>query len=407
MGSSPRWQALALALLVASPCPAGSLGGEAGATIIDGEPFWTIRFQPSLVVGKLSVALDMELLFRGEGVREEEWGSSRRWVRLIRAVGYGHASDPLVIRLSGLDALTLGHGFLVRRYTNWYDYDYRRLGAQLSLSTSCGGAVVFSSTVDRWEIVGGRAWTEPFRSLHRGLRPLRIGATWVSDRDPDGRKSTADAVTLMGVDVEYPLIRRSSARLFPFADVATIHHHGSGLALGLGADVARLWGVSGIELRAQWCALGAGFLPEYVDAFYGVDRYDPRTGAGKEATLLDQPASRGWGWRVAGTVQERLLLDAGFSHPVGPRGGGGLHLEIRPHPLGERWELAFRLDEAGLRTLRDVTRAERVLGEVHLGYRFSPLARVYLKGLRTFRRDEGRYRAAGVFVPRVGASVML
>lgn len=401
------WQVSVVSALALGPqARCGTLGGETGATIIEHDVFWVVRFRPELAVGRFAAALDVELLWDRRGVRDDDWSSSRQWVRLIRRLSWGAPGEPIHVHMGALDDATLGHGFLVHHYTNWYDEDFRRLGVRCSGHGRGFGGEGFSSSVARWEILGGRFWVEPMGHVRPALRPWRFGMTAISDRDPDASTSTDDSVTLWGLDTEFPLVQGPPTRVFTYGDVATILGHGRGAALGIGADLGRLAGMSGLAVRLERRFLGRHFLPAYIDAFYGVDRFDGTFGGGKAGTLDEVGEHDGWYGEVSGAFLDAVDLSAGFSRIQRRPGSGTLHLAVRPQTIRERWEISARLDKTALEKLHHLTQPERTLVEVSVGYRPSVWSLLYLRFRRTFQKQGAGYAPVDVLVPRLSASMM-
>jgi len=234
---------------------------------------------------------------------------------------------------------------------------------------------------------------------------MRFGVTAVSDRDPDAAKATEDQVSVWAADVEFPLVYAMPARVFLYGDAATIRGHGRGAALGLSANPGRFAGISGFGVRLERRFLGSHFLPEYIDAFYGVDRYDEETALGKE-TLLDlEPGSDGWYGELSGVILDAVEIVGGFSRAQGRSGSGVLHIDARSRPISQRWEISGGLNKTAIETLGDLTRQERTLAEIRVGYRLNPWSLVYVRLRRTFEKQEEGYRPVDVLIPRVLVSM--
>lgn len=400
------WQALIWLPLLATSAWSGTVGGEAGAAFLGGDLFWVIRFTPELDVGRFGAGLDVELLMQREGLRDDDWASSHQWVRLIRYVRWGVASDPVHLRLGALNALTVGRGLMVSRYTNWYDEDYRRLGVHACARARRVGLDAFSSSVGRQEILGARLWIEPFSRPAVALGPWRFGFSVVADDDPDADRRTGDGVTIVGFDSEFPLVQGSPAGCLLYGEAASILRYGTGGAAGIGIDLGTMAMFSGLQCRLERRFLGARFLPAYMDAFYGVARFDPATGLRKRDLLDATGAHGGWYAELQGTLAGTASLVAGFSRRNGSTGSGAFHVDVAPLAVGQRVQLRASLDATGIETLSDLTESGKTLIELWAGYRLNGWASCYLRFLRTFEKaDDGAYRPVDVISPRLTASL--
>jgi hypothetical protein len=164
-------------------------------------------------------------------------------------------------------------------------------------------------------------------------------------------------------------------------------------------------GISGFGARLERRFLGARFIPEYIDAFYGVDRYDEGADRGKESALAGKHSSDGWYGEVSGMVLQTIEIVGGFSRLQGRPGSGVLHVGIRSGPIRQRWELSGSLDKGAIERLGDLSRRDRTLVELCVGYRISAWSLLYVRFRRTFERQDDGYRLVDVFVPRASLSV--
>jgi hypothetical protein len=409
------WQVVGLVLLL-SEIPAsalGVIGGELGATVIDDEVYWVVRFRPELDLGKFGIGLDIELLMNDdEGIRDNDWDYSHKWVRLIRYVRYGHRFDPLYARVGALDDVVIGHGFIVNHYTNWYDEDYRRLGFDLGVSSKSAGIEAFSSNLGRWEIVGSRAWLAPLSWATTSFAGrVRLGGTVAADADPDENTNTDDEVMVAGVDAELPLLYGPPLRLYLYADHAEIRHHGQGQGVGIGGEVGRFMGISEIQARLERRFLGDHFLPAYFDAFYGVERFQQMYDSTLDTTFVVrkdeilETVERGkavYG-ELRGVVLGLVSLFGSYQYSDDRPHSGILHLEASLEGFKGLVDLRGRIDKSCIEKSSDIFEAdERTLIEGEIGYRLNLYSMLYVRYRRTFQlQDDGSYEPVDVVVPRL------
>jgi len=413
------WQVVGLvAFLWQLPAHAlGVIGGELGATIIDGEAYWVVRFRPELTLGKVGIGLDIELLMNDdEGIRDNDWDNSHKWVRLIRYVQYGHPFDPLYARVGALDDVVVGHGFIVNHYTNWYDEDYRRLGFDLGLSANAVGIEAFSSNLGRWEIIGTRAWMAPLSALTSSLAGrVRLGGTVAADLDPDERSETDDEVVVVGADAELPLLYGPPFRLYLYADHAQIVDYGQGQGLGIGGEFGRFMGISEIQARLERRFLGDRFIPAYFDAFYGVERYqkiydstaDTSFVIRKEDILDTVERGRAVYGELRGVVLGLVSLLGSYQYTDNRSHSGILHLEASLETFKGLVDLRGRIDKSSIEKTSDIFEADnRTLLEGEIGYRLNFYSMLYVRYRRTFQLEsDGSYEPVDVVAPRLVISI--
>lgn len=409
------WQVASLILLF-SELPAsalGVIGGELGATVIDGEVYWVVRFRPELALGKFGIGLDIELLMNDdEGVRDNDWDASHKWVRLIRYVRYGHRFDPLYARVGALDDVVVGHGFIVNHYTNWYDEDYRRLGFDFGASSKSIGIEAFSSNLGRWEIVGSRGWLAPFSWLTTSFAGrVRVGGTVAADVDPDEDAKTDDEVVVAGADVELPLLYGPPLRLYLYADHAQILDHGQGQGIGIGGELGRFMGISEIQARLERRFLGDHFLPAYFDAFYGVERFQEMYDSSldsmfvirKDGILETIERGKAVYGELRGVVLGLVSLFGSYQYTDNRSHSGILHLEASLEGFKGLVDLRGRIDKSSIEKFSDIFEAdERTLLEGEIGYRLNLYSMLYVRYRRTFQlQGDGSYEPVDVVVPRL------
>ena len=204
----------------------GLYGG--GLTFIDKEPYIQLQAQPDIPLGKVNIGLDLVLLYNPYATDAdpqflaedgESWDSPSTWLRLIRYVSYGQPYDPFYFRFGELDYLTIGHGSIMAGYSN---YDRRGLSLNFRNSNDQSGVETMLNDFGNPTIFGGRVFHRPF------LRPepennnfftrFELGATYLTDINPDLQAEAEDPLTALGVDVGFPIYERSTFRLDLYND---------------------------------------------------------------------------------------------------------------------------------------------------------------------------------------------
>jgi hypothetical protein len=134
--------------------------------------------------------------------------------------------------------------------------------------------------VEHGRFAGGRVFVRPLHGTEIPfLKDAAIGATCVSDRNPDGNKGTSnDQVSVYGADVEVPVFSNPVISAKVYADAAQMRlgsrylnngskDNGTGFAAGVGGQL-----LSFMSYRAEMRSVGANFIPNFFDGFYDVDR---------------------------------------------------------------------------------------------------------------------------------------
>ncbi len=209
----------------------GLYGG--GLTFIGTSPYIQLQVQPDIPLGKVNIGLDLVFLYNpyatdadSQFLAEdgEAWDSPSTWLRLIRYVSYGQPYDPFYFRFGELDYLTIGHGSIMSGYSN---YDRRGLSLNFRRSDNRTGVETVFNDFGNPAIFGGRVFHRPF------LRPepknnnfftrFELGATYLTDINPDLQEMGEDPLTALGVDVGFPIIERSTFRLDLYNDITVLH----------------------------------------------------------------------------------------------------------------------------------------------------------------------------------------
>ena len=202
----------------------GLYGG--GLTFIDGDAYVRLQLQPDIPLGKVGIGLDVILLYNpyAEGTESqilaedgEAWGNPSTWLRLIRYVRYGQPYEPVHFRFGELDYLTIGHGSIMSGYAN---YDRRGLRLNLRNSDNRYGVETMVNDIGNPSIFGGRAFLRPFQRSENNnlLTHFELGATYLTDIDPNLQEDGENPLNAVGVDVGFPIFKRSTFRLDLYND---------------------------------------------------------------------------------------------------------------------------------------------------------------------------------------------
>ncbi|MCF7858484.1 MAG: FecR family protein [Candidatus Cloacimonetes bacterium] len=165
-----------------------NVGGGVGTVMVGRETYTQIRLMPELVFGKFGLGLDIDLMIDSNGdIRKEDWNDFEDYVNKVYYLRYGQRGDTFYGRLGGFKSYTLGHGLVMKDYTNMLRYpEYKQIGIQLGGNLPVAGitAELFTANALKNEILGGRLTIQP---LHKSSIPLLnnlvFGGTVAHDRN--------------------------------------------------------------------------------------------------------------------------------------------------------------------------------------------------------------------------------
>jgi hypothetical protein len=305
------------------------LAGDLGFGGVGGKAYTTVQTGIDVREGSLSLGLfgRVRILMQedtdGSGVvRDRDWDEVSDYVHILRYLRYqrtfqNRSLGPIHLQAQAGEILgyTLGHGTLVRDYSNVADPDHLHAGIHLGLS---GERWSFGAMVDNFidpAVIASRFTLKPVKAATR----LTIGTSFVIDpRAPltiivDGQsrvrrtdsaynlQAENEPLALWGVDLGYELGGRERGRLTPYLDLNTSMLGGFGFhagALGevpLGKTSARLLG------HAEYRAGVGAYSPTHVGTFYDVERYQASlswSGPPRDVELDDRSA------KLAAVVRE-------------------------------------------------------------------------------------------------------
>ena len=268
----------------------GLYGG--GLTFIDGDAYVQLQLQPDIPLGKVGIGLDLILLYNpyAEGTEPqilaedgESWDSPSTWLRLIRYVRYGQPYDPFYVRFGELDYLTIGHGSIMSGYSN---YDRRGLRLNFRDSKNRSGIETMLNDIGSPSIFGGRAFLRPFQREENNnfLTRFEIGATYLTDINPNLQEEGEEPLSAIGLDVGFPLFETSTFRLDLYDDIAFLNTlsdttesesetravEGSGTTTNLawGNAVGVGFAFTQAIFKIEYRIFGDGYIPSVFDYTY-------------------------------------------------------------------------------------------------------------------------------------------
>jgi hypothetical protein len=306
------------------PAPAGAqardggvtLAGDLGMGALDGKAWATVQTGVDIRERNLALGLFGRVRLRlqeveGEGaVRRRDWDEATDYVHILRYLHYRRSFGALRLEAQEgeIGGLTLGHGSLIRDYSNVADPDHPHSGLRLRLeSPRLVGEALIDNFV-RPSVIGLRLEAVPASALPR----LRLGFTAVVDpraplairRGAAGERvvdsawnlqADGEALALLGLDVEHRWVARDGEawQVTPYADLAS-SLHGVGLHLGSSGRVRlgrgrRPFLGGQLEYRAS----SGGYAPAHVETFYDLERYQAALSLGDPGSPAARAAGAG------------------------------------------------------------------------------------------------------------------
>jgi hypothetical protein len=376
--------------------PSNSVNGGFGVTWIDGTAYTTFTIAPELAFGKLGIGLNVELLFNnseGFKFRKEGWDKGAGAFRMIRYLRWGLKNDPLYIRVGSLQSATIGHGFIMGYYSNEANYDSRKIGLEFDMDFDSFGIETMTSNLGNLEIIGSRLFVRPLFSTDIPIiKNFEVGASYVTDLNPDNLKDTNDGVYEWGADVGLPLIKLNFLTWDIYADYAKINNYGSGTAYGTMVSIPSLIGVLGVYAKLEKRFLGDEFLPNYFNTLYELERQelpsdyyktDPVLGSlmlTKAGYLSYVGKTEGIFGELAGQILGKVRLAGSYQDLQNTKNGGILHLEAKSTDLIPNVRLLYTYDKVGIESFKDARTLDfRSVAIGEIGYKAYPFMYVTLQ----------------------------
>lgn len=299
------------------------MGMELGAVTIDGVTYSKAVLQPNFRFAndKLKFGLYLPIIYSSDMFDPNDWyhpngndewsfGTDKGWKdhpfdAALDAVGdlalkfkyfeYGRQlEDPFFVKLGNLNDLTLGHGLIMRNYSNDGEFPaVRRVGFNLGLDMKTVGFELVANDLADPEIFGSRLYIRPIPNSR-----FALGLSGVVDINPlSGTTASAAAygdplLIAAGLDLDLPIIEGDFMSLRLFADAAAetewlknaIPGHDAGLAYDLIFNDGgfKNWGAAGglmgrvaiLNWRLEYRYYTGIFRPSLFDSTYDKSRIE-------------------------------------------------------------------------------------------------------------------------------------
>jgi hypothetical protein len=301
--------------------------------------------QPTFNLGKLKLALYLPIIYQGDMFNMSDWykpagndewsfgrdqtglynqiGDAARDLLLkIKYVEYGKQRDPLFLKVGNLDDITIGHGLIMRNFSNAADFPtVRHVGLNFGVDGESGGfeamvndvaPQIVNGTLTPPDIMGARLYWRPVKGFRGAL-----GVSGIVDLNPardfqdpsgpvnsslySGANAAGNPIFINpGVDLDLPFVETDFFGLIFFADGALMMPYfrtvptdpayssiKSGLATAAFLDTSakmpiKNWGAAAglmgnliipdFTYRLQYQIYTGNFQPQFYDSAYERNR---------------------------------------------------------------------------------------------------------------------------------------
>lgn len=321
-----------------------ALSADMGLGAVDGQAHAGFLTSIDIREGNLSLSLAgrLRLTMASDDsplIRERDFDEVGDYLHILRFFDYHRRFEHVEIKLKAgeLRGKTLGHGSLMRSYSNIADPDHLHSGAIIGAQFKRFDIELMLDNMANPMLFGGRVSFLPFSKLKK----LRVGVTSVLDRGApneigfhyDGRPQLnrydqfqiedRAFLSTAAIDVEYR-IGNEKNYLLPYVDLAT-NILGLGLHAGAQAELALKKNYK-MKLHFEYRLSSDHYAPSLFRTFYDVERMQSRLSASTTITPLYQALSQG-GYGGHGLFGEVALINPqkvqakiGYRYHPGPEG---------------------------------------------------------------------------------------
>jgi hypothetical protein len=226
------------------------LGMEIGSVSIGGITYSKVVVSPTFQFGDLKMALYLPVIYQGDMFNPSDWyhpmgndewsfGTDAKyktdtWGMVgdiasdlflkIKYVEWGRQRDPFFFKVGNLNDVTIGHGLIMRDFSNDADFPaVRRVGVNVGLDFGGFGLEAMVNDAASPDIFGGRLYIRPVPGFKAALGfsaliDLNPAKDW-----PTGAASAGDPIFINpGVDLDIPFVESDFISIVAFADGATM-----------------------------------------------------------------------------------------------------------------------------------------------------------------------------------------
>ena len=282
--------------------------------------FYLVRASPHYALGPPS----------WKTLRAEDWDERSELGQILKSLKLTAWEGAFKLRAGALSHVRLGHGTIVNDYSNDLHPDHRQAGTTATLAIGAVSATAIVSNLLATRLFAGSVTLEPLSILgpqNDRLHLLVSGAVDLAE--------TRDAAppNTLGLGVDVAALRTSTLKLAPYFDANLAgRNQAGGLHAGLLADLTL--GSAELSFKLEWRRAFSGYLPEYFDATYEVERFVYSAAASDSDSKASAVLPTANGYR--GEISMRLGPVKGEAALSARPGGGGdasLLINVEQGPL--------------------------------------------------------------------------
>lgn len=371
-----------------------------GITRLNGETFYRMQLQPNINLGKIGFGLDCVLLYNptDDEIRTEDgekWDSDD-YLRAIRYIRYGHKSptEPVYALYGALDYATIGHGSIMEGYSN---YDRRGLRLNLNVSEGLFGVESLLNNFADPTIFGGRLHVRPLQRMEIPvIGRLTLGATYMTDIDPEPNNEEVESLVARGVDVGIPIIDHRLLQMQLYDDLVWLSYENGtseendvttrkGNVTGIGTAF-----MGGIHFKIEYRQFEEGFRPTIFNYTYEHDKTQ------EDGLQFNKDPLKGIYSQLSYSLMNKLFLAGAYENY--DNSDPNLHVQLTESGLVEKvsFSALYTKDQIGkdkgegfFNDIFDLD--ERSLLTLRIGYEiFKPLEVAIIREYRFRETDDGK-----------------
>ena len=341
-----------------------NITGQFNYTVINHEPFLQLVAIPEFTFGTIDFGFGFYIpleLNRDYQVRTIEYDGSLALMGKLYYLQYGKKDKSVIyIKASAIEDFTLGHGFIVQRYSNdLANQEIRKTGTHFQLNIDGFHFDGIIGDIANQSVTGGRLAFRPgemIGSKSTFLKSLEIGFTAVTDLSPKNREvvvvdssithrirmrtGDSDSLFIYGADLSFTLIESSIINFGLYGEFAKINLAGEGIGYGIHGTFFP--DSLGLNFKFQFRHLMNSFTPSYIDAYYDAYR------SSKINTINNQSAQYGWYVEISRYFLDKqvgvtIAYDEVFKGDFNPH----LYISFHTYDLPKRVHFTFRYDRFG------------------------------------------------------------
>jgi len=145
--------------------------GGFGSIMLNDDIYNKVSLMPELKLGKIGIGLNVELLIDKDGnIYDKDWDEWKDYVNKILFLRFAQKGDPFYFKVGSIASYTLGHGLIMKKYSNMLMYpNVKKQALEIGFSLGKFSLDVFNANVIENDILAGRFAFRPFSRFEIGV----------------------------------------------------------------------------------------------------------------------------------------------------------------------------------------------------------------------------------------------